>query len=81
MISKGAIVNRIHGFKLKVKVFFLTFLHFSRKLRGLRFRLLWIERSTLKRGIQQCQVHWNTIFSNGAKVNRIREFKHKIRIF
>jgi hypothetical protein len=40
-------------------------------------RLLDIKRSVLKRGIQQCKVHRNTILSKGAVVNRIPKFKHR----
>jgi hypothetical protein len=44
-------------------------------------RLLDIKRRVLKRGIQQCKVHRNTILtyllSKGAVVNRIPKFKHR----
>lgn len=41
----------------------------------------YIERSVLRRGIQQRTVQWNSILSKGARVNRIYKCEHKVIIF
>jgi hypothetical protein len=64
-------VNRIGKFKLKVRNKKKKILHFSRKLRELRVRLLLIKRSAFKRGIE-CKVYCNVIFSKGGMVRRNR---------